>query len=242
MEQLVDEALLELAHQLLGELRRTVAVVEEAHVEVGAHDVPVRAGPRLVGLFLLELLDEGTTGHHRRQAGDLVARRDVGDEVLHEGPDALDHPGHDRPHGRRSGHRQHLRRDGGEVGVEVDHVRPALGVGEVGAAMGRGDEDDVVDARRPVARRQHLLDERARGQSTAAVRDDVEDELGLGPVGLQPLQQVLGVLLGVDAEGLVVEADDGVVRRERGAQESRAVLPHARAHRSRRRSRRRCRG
>ena len=49
----------------------------------------------------------------------------------------------------------------------------------------------------------------------------------LGVVCLQAGQQVLGVLSRVEAEGLVVEPDDRVVRRDRGAQEALPVLVDA---------------
>jgi hypothetical protein len=55
------------------------------------------------------------------------------------------------------------------------------------------------------------------------VRDDVDHELCPGLVGAQPLHQGLGVLPRVDAEGLVVEADDRVVRRDGRPQEPLAV-------------------
>ena len=52
----------------------------------------------------------------------------------------------------------------------------------------------------------------------------VDDEVTARLVGLQPLQERLGILLRVHAEGLVVEADDRVVRRDEGPDEALAVL------------------
>ena len=150
VEELVDETLRQLDHQLSRELRRVVAVVEELHVEVRGDDVPVRPGTRLALLGLVDLLDERPARDHRLEPGDDVALGGVRDEVLHERPDPLHHPTHDG--GDWSGARQHresARADRRQVGVEVDEVAPPLRVGKMRACVGGRDEDDVVDRGRP---------------------------------------------------------------------------------------------
>ena len=103
------------------------------------------------------------------------------------------------------------RRHRAEVRVEVEQVAPPLGVGQVRAPVRGGDEHDLVDDSLPARLGQNLFDEGPRRQSTAAVGDDVDGDSGGGRVLRQPLEQVGRVLSGVEAEGLVVVADHGVV-------------------------------
>ena len=225
LEELVDEALGQPDDELARELRRAVGVVEELDVEVGGDDEPVRPWPGLIRLHLVDLRDERAARHHRGEPGHTVLLADVGHEVLDERTDALDDSSDDRSDGRTAGNGgQGAGSHAGQVGVEVDEVVPPVGVGQVGAAVRGGDEDDPVDPARPARAGQLVLDEAASRQAAPAVRDDVDDELVVGLVRPEPLEEVPGVLAGVDAQGPVVESDDRVVRADGGSEQSHRVL------------------
>ena len=148
VEDPVDEALRELDRELARELRRVVVVVEEGDVEVGRHHVPVRPRSRLAGLVAIERRHERSPGGHRGQAWHAVVARGIRHEVLHEGADAAHDPADDRRERSAAGHeRQAGSGHHDEVRVEVHEIVPAIGVGEVGAAVGGGHEDDRVDGR-----------------------------------------------------------------------------------------------
>ena len=211
VEDPVDEPLGELDRQLARELGRVVVVVEERDVEVRGDDVPARPRPRLTRLVLVEGGDERPVRGHRSEPWHAVVPAGIRHEVLHERPDAAHDATDHRGEGCRAGHeRQPGRRRQHEVRVEVDEVVPPLRVCEVRAAVGRRDEDDRVDRHGHARAREHALDERPRDEPAAAVRDDVDDDLTR--VGPQEVEQVARVALGVDAQGAVVEPDDGVVR------------------------------
>ena len=220
LEESVDETFAEPHDELLGELRRPMAPVAQADVEVGRHDVPARARTGLAGLLPVELRHEGSAGDHRGEAGHVVALRRVGHEVLHERPDpphdASDHGGNRRP---ARDDREAGGTHGDEVGVEVDQVVPTSRVGQVGATVGRCNEDDLVDDCGPVRLRQHGFRKGPGHEAAPAVGDDVDRQVGAGVVTPQLEQQVLGILSGIDAEGPVVVADDGVIGRQHRREE-----------------------
>ena len=144
----------------------------------------------------------------------------------------------DRRDRRPAGHeREPGSTHGDEVGVEVDEIVPAGRIGEVGAAVGRRHEDDVVDRGGPVRLRQNGFHERSGDQTAAAVGDDVDRQVGAGVLAPQLGEQVVGVLPGVDAQRPVVVADDGVVGGEHRREE--ALGTRHEAHRRERTDRRR---
>lgn len=200
--------------------------------------MPVRARSRLTRLVAVEVGDERPVRDHRRKPGHVVARRDVGHEVLHERPDTAHDTADDGSDGRPAGQeRQPGGADRDEVGVEVDEVVPACGVRQVRAAVGGRDEDDVVDGGRPVGLRQKGFDEGSSHQTAAAVGDDVDRHVGARVLASQLGEEVDSILSRVDAQGPVVVADDGVVGGEHRLQE--ALGARHQAHRGKRPDRRR---
>ena len=224
-EHLIHQPLGEPDGQLLGEFRRSMAVVTDGDVEVALGDEPRRSRGRLPGLGLVDPSDERPSGAHRRQPRHSVLLHGIRPEVFDQRAETFDDSGDHRCDGRATRHgREHTRTHHGEVRCDIDEVVPPVGVGQVSAIVRRGDEDRLLDPPVPARAGQDVLRETARRQPAAAVSDDVEAD----PVGHRrhPGEQVRRVDHRVDRQGGVIEADHRVVLPKRRLKESSTVVRH----------------
>ena len=194
------------------DLRR---VVVDRHLEVRGHDEPRRPRPRLAALVGVEVGDERAVRDHRGDARHAVGVRGERREPADEGTDPP-HRTNDESRHRRSTRERRDRAGvrGDEVGVEVGQVGPPGRVREVGARVGGTHEDGPVDLAAPGQPGQDRLHEAAGGEPTPAVADDVDGDLASAE-RRHMSGELSGVLERVLAEGLVVEAENGVVVGER---------------------------